>query len=277
MLNEERSSDFARRYAAALLAEGRDRLRDEVPSVPGELVAEVFWGIEAALPHLSRGQFELELLEINKHKGAGWRRYTTARNRVGEEARCWKCWAQTRKQIARYHAHADERAGGQPDYPVAAEALTLFLARPVSPAIEDGVYDLPAIDKPLSKGLAGDGTPMIFSKLRRIVIRAQVLLIEYASQRSGENTERLQRMLWHQSTALLSRLEAINAWEACHRILRLAMDSEAPLPNEQSLFDQEFEKLQSETLSDFPSKLKKEANLLAMLRKNYGEASAVRR
>ena len=118
---------------------------------------------------------------------------------------------------------------------------------------------------------------MIFSKLRRIVIRAQVLLIEYASQRSGENTERLQRMLWHQSTALLSRLEAINAWEACHRILRLAMDSEAPLPNEQSLFDQEFEKLQSETLSDFPSKLKKEANLLAMLRKNYGEASAVRR
>ncbi len=71
MLNEERASDFARRYAAALLAEGRERLRDEVPSVPGELVAEVLWRIEAVLPHLSRGQFELELLEISKHKGAG--------------------------------------------------------------------------------------------------------------------------------------------------------------------------------------------------------------
>ncbi len=80
MLNEERSSDFARRYAAALLAEGRDRLRDEVPSVPGELVAEVLWGIETALPHVSRRQFELELLEINKHKGAGWRRYRPKRH-----------------------------------------------------------------------------------------------------------------------------------------------------------------------------------------------------
>ena len=95
MLNEERHSDYARRYAAALLAEGRERLRDELPSVPGELVAEVLWRIETALPHLSRGQFELGLLEISKHKGAGWRRYTTARKRDEEEAGRWENWAQT--------------------------------------------------------------------------------------------------------------------------------------------------------------------------------------
>ena len=266
MLNEERSSDFARRYAAALLAEGRDRLRDEVPSVPGELVAEVLWGIEAALPHVSRCQFELELLEINKHKGAGWRRYTTARKRIGEEAGNWRNWAQTRKQIARHHARIDEGADSGLGNPVVATMKH-----------GDGEYDPHAFDKPLSKGFAGDGAPMTFSKLRRIVIRAQVLLIEYASHRCGENVEKLQRMLSHQSTALLAQLEAVDAWEACHRTLRMAMNSGAPLENEQSLFDREFEKLQSETLRDFPNRLKKEAVSLATLRENYGEASAARR
>jgi len=278
MLNEERSSDFARRYAAALLAEGRDRLRDEVPSVPGELVAEVLWGIEAALPHVSRGQFELELLEINKHKGAGWRRYTTARRRIGEEAGSWKNWAQTRKQIARHHARIDESSDSTSWNPATSDLATIS-TKPASASTNNsnGGRDSSVIDKPLSKGFAGDGAPMTFSKLRRIVIRAQVLFIEYAKQRCNENAERLCGMLRHQSTALLAQLEAINAWEACHRTLRQAMSAGAPLMNEQVLFDQEFQKLQGETFRDFPGRLKKETDSLATLRKNYGTVSTARK
>lgn len=222
----------------------------------------MLWRIETALPHLSRGQFELELLEISKHKGAGWRRYTTARKRGDEEAGRWKNWAQTRKQIARYLAHID--SGGDRS---AGDSRTT--------AVEhgDAEYVSCEFDKPLPKGLVGDGAPMTFSRLRRVVIRAQILLVEYASQRCGENTERLPRMLWYQSAALQAQLEAINAWEACHRILRLTMNSGAPLVNEQSLFDQEFEKLQRETLNDFSRKLKKEKDSLAILREDYDDAS----
>ena len=267
MLNEERASDFARRYAAALLAEGRERLRDEVPSVPGELVAEVLWRIEAALPHLSRGQFELELLEISKHKGAGWRRYTTPRKRNDEEAERWKNWARTREQIARRQARID-----------AGTDQSVWNA-PATTTVEHGEteYAPCEFDKPLPKGFAGDGAPMTFSKLRRIVIRAQVMLVEYAGQRCGENTDRLHRMIWHQSIALQTQLDAINAWEACHRILKLTMNSGGPLANEQLLFDQEFQRLQSETLNDLSRKLKQEKDSLAILRENYRKASPTRR
>lgn len=66
--------------AAALLAEGRDRLRDEVPSVFGE-----------SWPRCrgSGGQFPVELPKSTLPL-FGWRRHD-CENRVGEEARCWKC------------------------------------------------------------------------------------------------------------------------------------------------------------------------------------------
>ena len=57
---DESLYDQARRYAVALLAEGRTRLRDQEPSVPGALVAEVFWHIESILPHLSRCQLDVK-------------------------------------------------------------------------------------------------------------------------------------------------------------------------------------------------------------------------
>lgn len=72
---DESLYDQARRYAVALLAEGRTRLRDQEPSVPGALVAEVFWHIESILPHLSRCQLESLILETDKN-GANWRKYT---------------------------------------------------------------------------------------------------------------------------------------------------------------------------------------------------------
>lgn len=93
-------------------------------------------------------------------------------------------------------------AGGQPDYPVAAEAATLFLA---SVPRHRRRRRLPAIDKPLSKGLAGDGTLMIFSKLRHRD-PCQVLLIEYVN--GAAKTQLRCNVRRHQSTALLSRLEA---------------------------------------------------------------------
>lgn len=274
MLNEERSSDCARRYATALMAEGRKRLRDKVPSIPGELVAEVLWQIETALPHMTRVQLELELLGVNKLKGAEWRKYTTPRKRVGEEAECWRNWAQTRKKIAQRDARADED-----DITNSSDAgVSLFPIQPVPAAKEDFNCDLghSMVEKPLSKGFSGDGNPMTFSKLRRIVIRAQVLLIEYASRRSGENVERLRSMLWHQSSTLIAQLEAIDAWEACHRLIRRMLDSGFPLEDEQSVFDLEFEKLQKATLAGFQSRLRKEADLLERQRKHYGEASATR-
>ena len=99
MTVDEAIFDEARRYAIALLAEGRDRLRDVHPSVPGPLAAEVFWYIESRLPHLSRCALE-RLILGEDNAGAGWRRYTVARQRAGDEARYWKSWPQTRQHMA---------------------------------------------------------------------------------------------------------------------------------------------------------------------------------
>lgn len=99
MTVDEAIIDEARRYAVALLAEGRERLRAFNPSVPGPLVAELFWQIEASLPHLSRCALERLILDED-NSGAGWRRYTVARQRPEDEARYWKSWPQTRQRMA---------------------------------------------------------------------------------------------------------------------------------------------------------------------------------
>ena len=55
------------------------------------------------------------------------------------------------------------------------------------------------------------------------------------------------------------------------------MNSGGPLANEQLLFDQEFQRLQSETLSDLSRKLKQEKDSLATLRENYRKGSATQK
>lgn len=277
MLNEERFSDFGRRYAAALLAEGRVRLRDRVPSVPGALVAQTLWWIEGALPHFSRGRLEVELLELNSLKGAGWRRYTTARSRGTAESLCWRGWADTRRQVARYHKNIDAAADSWSGYSIFASFLARYFVSPNFTIRDVGEYHLPAIDKPLLKGMPGDGAPMTFSKLRRIVVRAQVLLVEYAAQRASNDAEKLEKLLWNQSIAVLSLLETIDAWEACHATLRILLDADVSPWSEQAMFDYQFERIRGRTQRAFPESLQNEARSVARLRANYAEASATRR
>lgn len=104
---DEAIFDEARRYAIALLAEGRDRLRDTHPSVPGALVAEVFWRIESRLPHLSRSELE-RLILGQDNTGAAWRRYTAVRQPSDPEARCWRGWPRTRQRMSQAQALRDQ-------------------------------------------------------------------------------------------------------------------------------------------------------------------------
>jgi len=149
---DESLYDQARRYAVALLAEGRTRLRDQEPSVPGALVAEVFWHIESILPHLSRCQLESLILETDKN-GANWRKYTVARARTGQEALRWGRWAATRKQMARQEVAADRRAKELRSSVSGNELLEMVAIQPARPATANDREVLSSeIDAPIRSG-----------------------------------------------------------------------------------------------------------------------------
>ncbi|WP_281912411.1 hypothetical protein [Massilia varians] len=149
---DESLYDQARRYAVALLAEGRTRLRDQEPSVPGALVAEVFWYIEAILPHLSRCQLESLILETDQN-GANWRKYTVARARTGREALRWERWAATRRQMARQEVAADRRAKELRSSVSGNELLEIVAIQPARPATaSDREVISSEIDAPIRSG-----------------------------------------------------------------------------------------------------------------------------
>lgn len=149
---DESLYDQARRYAVALLAEGRARLRDQEPSVPGALVAEVFWHIESVLPHLSRCELENLVLGTDD-EGANWRKYTVARDRTGHEALRWKNWAQTRKRIARQQLDLNRKAEGHLNGEHVDEPFEIFAVQSAPPAASaDRDLPTPEIDAPIRSG-----------------------------------------------------------------------------------------------------------------------------